>query len=201
MSEVNRGSLEPVIFSGPSGVGKTFLVKHLAERCKAERLISVTTRGKRPGEQDMVDSHFLSESDFTQQEAEGELFLGSGHLSARYAFGRSMLRGIIDRGNVPLAEVYTPAIASCLGVMTTARTVFFRPPSIEYLEERMVQRGQPPEDIAYRLGKAEEEMAYFEREGRVFYQHVYTLDLDSFGSVAARVIEVTGLQFRADGNA
>ena len=189
MSVGRERAHDPIVFSGPSGVGKTYMVKHLAEHYEAERLMATTTRGMRPSEVNMVDSHFLTEEEFSRQESAGKLFLASGHLSARYAFEHEILDGITDRGNTPLVEIYTPTVANVLGVMTTARTVFFRPPSIDYLRDQMVGRGQSSEDVAYRLQKAEEEIAYFDDEANQYYEEVYTLDRGNFGAVVIDIAQ------------
>ena len=61
----NKGTLYTV--SAPSGAGKTSLVGALIERTGQLRVsVSHTTRARRPGEEDGVNYHFVSESVFDQ---------------------------------------------------------------------------------------------------------------------------------------
>ncbi len=186
---------EPVVVSWPSAVGKTYLVKHLAQQYQAERLLATTTKTMRPGEVDMVDSHFLSEDEFAMQQSQGKLFLASGFLGARYAFEHSLFNKIVEQSSIPLVEIYSPKIVSFLGEISTSKTVFLKPPSLDYLEERMVNRGQSADEVAYRMAKVAEEMAYFEGEGQQYYSDVYTLTPETFDDTAQAI--ASKMQFQA----
>src|SRR5690349_23042068 len=72
------------VITGPSGVGKGTLIRTLRERVPGLELsVSATTREPRPGEEDGVDYHFLSASDF-----EGRLAAGKFLEHAEYAGNR-----------------------------------------------------------------------------------------------------------------
>ena len=62
-----------IIVSGPSGVGKTTVLKQLYETCSLplEPSISATTRPQRPGEVDGQSYYFLDEDDFQQRRKAG----------------------------------------------------------------------------------------------------------------------------------
>ena len=75
-----------VIISGPSGAGKTTIVKRLLETCPLPLILSVsaTTRAPRPGEQDGIDYWFLTDDDFQRRRQQGEFLecfevFGRGH--------------------------------------------------------------------------------------------------------------------------
>ena len=63
-----------IIFSAPSGAGKTTLVRHLMSKPDLALgfSVSATTRGPRKGEKDGVDYHFLSAADFAEKVKNGE---------------------------------------------------------------------------------------------------------------------------------
>ena len=63
-----------IIFSAPSGAGKTTIVHSLLDRVNSLRFsISATTRSKRPTEIEGRDYYFLSLEDFKSKKAKGEL--------------------------------------------------------------------------------------------------------------------------------
>src|SRR2546423_14751928 len=62
-----------LVVTGPSGVGKGTLIKHLLERRPDYRLsVSATTRSPRPGEVDGRDYYFLTEQEFERRLAAGD---------------------------------------------------------------------------------------------------------------------------------
>src|SRR5687768_8611913 len=69
------GSAEPriVVISGPSGTGKTTVVRRLIEAAPVPILkaITATTRSPRPGGADGLDYHFLTPADFCRLQREG----------------------------------------------------------------------------------------------------------------------------------
>lgn len=153
-----------LIFSAPSGSGKTTIVKHLLEVCNnLEFSISACSRGMRPGEVHGKDYYFLSADEFRQRIASNqfveweEVYPGSyygtlkSELERIWAKGNHVLFDVDVKGGVNLKRIFG----------NQALSVFVQPPSIAELEKRLVARcTETPETLAKRIGKAEEEMAY-----------------------------------------
>ncbi|MDQ3099163.1 MAG: hypothetical protein M3Q44_05445 [bacterium] len=57
---------KPLIISGPSGVGKTYLEKYLIANHDFKRIQSTLTRSKREGEIQGLDYNFVTEDNFDQ---------------------------------------------------------------------------------------------------------------------------------------
>ena len=73
------------VITGPSGVGKGTLIAALRERHpELELSVSATTRTPRPGEQDGVSYHFLTEEDFDRRLAAGEFVEHASYAGHRY---------------------------------------------------------------------------------------------------------------------
>ncbi len=85
-----------VIISGPSGVGKTTVVRSLLETCELplELSISSTTREPRGAEEDGKDYYFLSQEQFAEKRQNGEF------LECCEVFGRGHWYGTL---NAPVA--------------------------------------------------------------------------------------------------
>ncbi|PQO38241.1 guanylate kinase [Blastopirellula marina] len=152
-----------VILSGPSGVGKTTIVRKLLAlgTPPIELSISATTRSPRSGEQNGVDYHFLTKEEFERRQAAGEFLefvevFRTGHyygtlrseVEARLAKGISVLLEIDVEGAAKVAQQYPEAI-----------TIFLSPESAEELERRLRDRGTETEEaIQRRLETAKNEM-------------------------------------------
>ena len=63
-----------VVVSGPSGAGKTSVMRRVYQTCRVPlvRSVSATTRPPRPGETDGVDYHFLSDEEFQLRRQRGD---------------------------------------------------------------------------------------------------------------------------------
>jgi guanylate kinase len=156
-----------IVISGPSGVGKTTLLKRLYEKCPQLRAsISATTRSPRPGERDGVDYHFISQQEFERRRLAGEFLecfevFGRGQwygtlkseVSPSLAAGQSIVLEIDVQGTLAVVEQHPEAL-----------TIFVHPGSVTELENRLRGRGtETPESIARRLEVARAELQYADR--------------------------------------
>jgi guanylate kinase len=184
-----------VIVSGPSGVGKTSIVRALLERLGAAFSVSATTRAPTARERDGIDYWFIDRERFQQWIDEGRF------LEYAQVFGRSWygtLREPVERqlaeGRIVLLDVDVQGAASVRRTMPEAFSVFVLPPSDEELLRRLRSRGRDDEEaIARRFAEARKEID-FARSSGVYDAFVVNDDLDRSiatieGLVRSRIAE------------
>jgi guanylate kinase len=149
------------VITGPSGVGKGTLIRLLRERVpELELSVSATTRAPRPGEEEGVDYHFLSDDDFARRVDAGEFVDSAEYSGRRYGTLRSELQRHIDAGNPVVLEIEFQGARQVREAMPEAVQIFIAPPSLDALRVRLVGRGtDDPEEVERRLRVAEEELA------------------------------------------
>ena len=162
MSDGKSGKL--IIFSAPSGAGKTTIVHALTERFpRLEFSISATSRHN---EQHGRDYYFLSAEEF-RKACEEERFVEWEEVYAgtRYGTLKSEMERIWRKGNTILFDVDVMGgirLKSIFG--ENALSIFVMPPSVAALRERLTGRGtDSPETIEKRIAKAEKEISYADR--------------------------------------
>jgi guanylate kinase len=166
-----------IVLSGPSGVGKSTVLKRLLAR-HADRLrlsVSATTRPPRPGERDGVDYYFLSRDEFERRRQAGDFLeccevFGRGHwygtLLAEVMPSRNDQKWVVLDIDVDGAEKVRRQVPAAL-------TIFLRPNSVEELERRLRERQtESGEAIARRLEVARRELARSDE-----YQHQIVNDV------------------------
>jgi guanylate kinase len=161
MTPVKLGKL--VVISGPSGVGKSTVVRQIIHKFDGRLRLSVsaTTRPPRGAEQDGVDYHFLSDAEFGRRMADGEFLesvevFGRGHW---YGTLWSEVRGSLSRGKWVILEIDVDGAREVLRQYPEAVTIFIRPDSMGELERRLRSRGTEKEDaIQRRLAVARHEL-------------------------------------------
>jgi guanylate kinase len=152
-----------IIFSAPSGSGKTTIVRYLLKTFpdKLEFSISATSRAKRGLEENGKDYYYLTVEEFKQKidnkeflEWE-EVYAGTHYGTLRtevdriWAKGKHVIFDIDVEGGLNLKKQFGEK----------ALAVFVMPPSIKILEERLNSRStDSPESIARRVEKAEKEL-------------------------------------------
>ncbi len=162
-----------MIFSAPSGSGKTTIVKHLIEEFPfLEFSISATSRAPRGDEQDGRDYYFLSNDEFMLRVARGEFVEWEEvYQGTSYGTLKSEVKRIWDKGNVIVFDVDVKGgIELKKRFGDEALSIFIMPPSIEELRRRLEGRGtDAPEVIEKRIAKAEKEIAFAEKFDRVIF--------------------------------
>jgi len=150
-----------VVITGPSGVGKGTLIRLLREQLPELGLsISATTRGARPGEEDGVDYHFLTDPDFDRLVGDGAFVEHAEYAGRRYGTLRSELERRTGAGEPVVLEIEVQGARQIRDAIPGALLVFIAPPSREALRERLVGRGtDAAEVVERRLRVAEEELA------------------------------------------
>lgn len=163
-----------IILSGPSGVGKTTVLKQLFATCQLPLVesVSATTRPQRPGETEGKSYFFISDEEFQERRAKGEF------LEFVEVFGRGFWYGTLkqtvtsglEAGNWILLEVDIEGCQKVLEFYPRAITIFIHPGSREELERRLRSRGTESEEIVRRRL----EVAQRELDASVNYKHIVT---------------------------
>ncbi len=153
-----------IIFSAPSGSGKTTIVKSLlAKNFNLEFSISATTRSIRGTEKHGIDYYFLSPDEFREKISANELLEWEEVYTNKY-YGtlKSEVERITSKGKNVVFDVDVIGGLNIKKMFpNNSIAIFIQPPSIEVLKSRLIARGiDAPEVIKQRLNKAEEELTY-----------------------------------------
>ena len=158
-----QGDGRAIIFSAPSGAGKTTVVRHLMSNPDLALgfSVSATTRAPREGETDGHDYHFLTVEEFASRLAD-QAFVEHEEVYEGLSYGTlcSEVERLWAEGRTPLFDVDVVGGQTLKSVFgDSALSIFVMPPSIEALESRLRGRGTEDEaSVQKRLGKAAQEL-------------------------------------------
>ncbi len=150
------------VLAGPTAVGKgTVAAEIRAHHPEIWISVSATTRKPRPGEIHGRHYWFVSEEEFDQLVADGQLLEWAVvHQRARYGTPRRPVEEALASGRPALLEIDLQGARQVRESMPEAQFVFLKPPSWEELVRRLVGRGtETEEERERRLATAREELA------------------------------------------
>lgn len=157
-----RGKL--IIFSAPSGAGKTTIVRHLLESdLNLEFSISATSRLARPNETQGKDYYFITDVDF-KLKVDNDEFLEWEEVYTGISYGT--LKSEVERiRNLGKNVIFDVDVVGGLNIKKhfgdEALAIFVQPPSVEELRKRLTARSTETEEkIAVRIAKAEHELTF-----------------------------------------
>ncbi len=160
-----------VVVSGPSGVGKSTVVRKLLKLDDNLKLsISATTRPPRPGESDGEHYFFISREEFDRKVKKTEFLEWANVHSYYYGTPTDWLDEQLSRGKTIVCEVDVQGAASIKETVEAGKLhaaavfVFLIPPSVDILAFRLKKRKTEDEEVVnYRLRAAIAELQVMEK--------------------------------------
>lgn len=182
-----------VIFSAPSGSGKTTIVRELLKHFDCfEFSISATSRKPRGQEQHGVDYYFMTNEEFMAHVANDD-FVEWEEVYQGTCYGtlKAEMNRIWDNGHVILFDVDVMGGINLKRLFgDDACSVFIMPPSIEELERRLRGRGTDAEDVILkRIAKAEFELSKAEAFDHVVVNDDLQVAVDATAAIIEKFIK------------
>lgn len=145
-----------VVVSGPSGVGKSTVIRKLMEKYPDIYFsISATTRARREGEEDGVDYFYMSEGEFEELIENDGLLEYTRYAGNYYGTLRSQVNAQYEAGRDIFFDVDDLGVRSIREKLPQCVCVLLAPPSAQVLEQRLRGRGTESEEkILQRLASA-----------------------------------------------
>jgi guanylate kinase len=155
--------IKPLILSGPSGVGKSYLEKYLIRNHNFKRILSVTTRQIRKNEVNMVDYEFISEDKYLELEKQNQFITSLTNINAHYGIRKNLVKKIIAENKTPICVIVPQIIHTFVTAYPDTIAVFLKPINNDLLIKRMKLRGDSEEQIQNRLTHTLKEIDEYEK--------------------------------------
>lgn len=149
-----------LVVSGPSGIGKDTVVRHLIQNHeKIELATSATTRPPRPGEVEGRLYYYMQAPEFQKLVSEDAFVEYTSYAGNFYGTLKSEVYKRIENGITCVLVIEVNGTANVRRMFPDCTTVFIIAPSMEEHERRLRERGSETEDVmTQRMCIAQEEM-------------------------------------------
>lgn len=149
-----------IVFSAPSGAGKTTIIRRLMQ--DDPRLVfsvSTTTRAKRTGEVEGVSYHYVDRDTFQKMADNGEFVEWAKVHTNCYGTAKKEVDRIWGAGKIPVFDVDVQGAKNLRASLPDTVLMFILPPSIDILIERLRQRNtESEEELQIRIDNAISEL-------------------------------------------
>lgn len=179
-----------VILSGVSGAGKDTITKELIKRMNnVETLPSITSRTPRPGEEEGVQYHFITKSEFEEKIKNNEFYEYDLHHDNYYGTSRKLMSDKIASGKIIVKDIEvngTENLVKLLKNDTKIVTIFLKVER-EELRKRLEQRGDnlTEAEMELRLSRLE----YEESKIKLYDYVIKNDDLEKTVQIIMSIIE------------
>lgn len=175
------------VIAGPSGVGKSSLVRGLVERIPGTEIsISHTTRRARRGERNGREYHFVEEAEFRRLADQGRMLETARVFGHWYGTSRAWVEERRRSGADVLLEIDWQGAEQVRTKDPSAITIHVLPPSLAALERRLRARGQDGEaSIAERIGNAGRELSHYRNFDYLVVNERFADALDELAAIVA----------------
>lgn len=141
--------LVPVVFSGPSGVGKSTLLKKLFKEYPDAFGFSVshTTRPPRDGEQNGIDYHFVTRETMQSEIAQNNFIEYAEFANKMYGTSKKSIKDVLESNRICILDIDEQGVKNLKKINDMAcKFVFISPPSVDELRKRLNSRGTETEE-------------------------------------------------------
>lgn len=154
-----------VILSAPSGCGKDTVFQKIKDlRSDVVKSVSATTREPREGEIEGVNYFFKTEDEFRRMLNGGKLLEYTVYNGSYYGTPIEGVQEQIDNGKICFLIIEVEGGQNIMRLMPDSVSIFLLPPSVEVLEERLLNRStESCDDIKNRLELSKYELEFADR--------------------------------------
>lgn len=176
------------IISAPSGAGKSSLIDALLKQSSEHKMmvsVSHTTRLPRPGEIDGVHYHFVTTEEF-ENLIEQDLFLEYARVFGGNYYGTSLpaIEENLAKGIDVFLDIDWQGARQIREKLSTVKSIFILPPSLQELEKRLIGRGQDSEAVIKdRMQKAVDEISHYNEYDYVIINDNFDNALNNLNNV------------------
>ena len=175
----------PIVVAAPSGTGKTTVCRRVVERDPGVVFsVSHTTRGRRAGEIDGRDYHFVEAAEFQRMVDGGEFLEFAVYNDHHYGTSWAAIESPLAAGRDVLLEIEVQGAGQVRTRREDARMIFLLPPSMKVLRERLTGRGTDGAEVI------ERRLALAERELQAAPSFDYAVVNDDLDACVGQVLEI-----------
>jgi len=152
---------EIFILTGPSGVGKTEILKRLLANpeLNLQKVITCTTRAKREGETEGKDYYFISKDEFLNGLKNNEFFEYAEVYGNFYGSRKKDVESLLHSGKNVIFQLDPQGAENLKKMNEHCKVIFIEAESLDAMKDRLLRRNSDSEqDIAKRIGAAQDEI-------------------------------------------
>ena len=175
-----------IVFSAPSGAGKSSLIKNIIEKSTGdiELSISATTRPPRDGEEHGRDYFFISDEEFNELRRSDSFIEHANVHGYQYGTLKSFVDEKIQNGISIILDIDVQGFNLIRNAIEHNLSIFIIPPSIKELRKRLTSRGLDSSDvIEKRLSNAKTELKYAEQYDYIVLNDLFENTLSELVSI------------------